>query len=299
MIKLLQTGHALASIVELKKLGLHRGIFPVLDVALDEAERHDGREKFVRLALADTDAASAKASRWRRASCWLRCCGTTCATAGQQRQAAGEPPFPALQEAIDDVFDARIGDISGRGKLAADMREIWMMQPRFERRAGSSAPALVEQPRFRAGFDFLRLRAEVGEVDAELADWWEALFQASDEQRRDILDGVREQRGPRRVKRAPAPGASETARRRRRSNRAATTARARHLRATLHRASAGAAVASRERRAARRLDFGDGGAPARGRAGRCLHRPRLQSRRPDRRAATARSTRSRRCRRRR
>ncbi|HZV91734.1 MAG TPA: polynucleotide adenylyltransferase PcnB, partial [Caldimonas sp.] len=55
MIKLLQTGHALASIVELKKLGLHRGVFPVLDVALDEAQRHDGREKFVRAALADTD----------------------------------------------------------------------------------------------------------------------------------------------------------------------------------------------------------------------------------------------------
>ena len=57
MIKLLQTGHALASIVELKKLGLHRGVFPVLDVALDEAQRHDGREKFVR----------ARARRHRRA----------------------------------------------------------------------------------------------------------------------------------------------------------------------------------------------------------------------------------------
>ncbi len=56
MIKLLQTGHALASIVELRKQGLHRGVFPVLDVALDEAQRHDGREKFVQLALADTDA---------------------------------------------------------------------------------------------------------------------------------------------------------------------------------------------------------------------------------------------------
>ncbi len=55
MIKLLQTGHALASIAELRKQGLHRGVFPVLDVALDEAHRHDGREKFVQLALADTD----------------------------------------------------------------------------------------------------------------------------------------------------------------------------------------------------------------------------------------------------
>ena len=84
-----------------------------------------------------------------------------------------------------------------------------MLQPRFERRASSSAPTLLEQPRFRAGLDFLRLRGEVGEADPTLAAWWEALYQASDEQRRDILDGVREQRGPRRVKRASARDAGD------------------------------------------------------------------------------------------
>ncbi len=53
------------------------------------------------------------------------------------------------------------------------------MQPRFE-----SAPAapysMVAQARFRAGFDFLRLRADVGEVDEALAKWWQE-FQASDD----------------------------------------------------------------------------------------------------------------------
>ncbi len=209
MIKLLQTGHALASIVELKKLGLHRGVFPVLDVALDEAQRHDGREKFVRLALADTDARVAEGKPVAPSFMLAAMLWHDVQDDWKQRQAAGESPFPALQAAIDAAFDARIGDISGRGKLAIDMREIWMLQPRFERRASSSAPALLEQPRFRAGLDFLRLRGEVGEADPTLAAWWEALYQASDEQRRDILDGVREQRGPRRVKRAPARGTGE------------------------------------------------------------------------------------------
>ena len=83
-----------------------------------------------------------------------------------------------------------------------------MLQPRFERRAGNSAMTLLEQPRFRAGLDFLRLRGVVGEADLELAVWWEAFFQANDEERRDMLDAVREPRsGPRRVTRAaPAPG---------------------------------------------------------------------------------------------
>ena len=76
-----------------------------------------------------------------------------------------------------------------------------MMQPRFERRTGSTPLTLVEQPRFRAGFDFLRLRGDVGEVDVALADWWEEFCQAGDEERADLIDSVRETRGPRRVKR--------------------------------------------------------------------------------------------------
>src|SRR6185436_4731764 len=201
MIKLLQTGHALASIVELKKLGLHRGVFPVLDVALDEAQRHDGREKFVRLALADTDARVAEGKPVAPSFMLAAMLWHDVQDGWRRRQGAGEAPFPALQDAIDAAFDARIGDISGRGKLAVDMREIWMLQPRIERRASHSALALLDQPRFRAGLDFLRLRGEVGEADPELAVWWEALFQAGDEKRRDLLDSVRETRGPRRVKR--------------------------------------------------------------------------------------------------
>jgi poly(A) polymerase len=116
---------------------------------------------------------------------------------------------PALQDAIEDVFNARIGDVSGRGKLAGDMREIWLMQPRFEKRTGSAAFGLAEQPRFRAAFDFMRLRADAGEVEDVLADWWQEFSLASDELRQDMVDGVRQEQQQRkpapRVQRAPAP----------------------------------------------------------------------------------------------
>ena len=58
MIKLLQTGHAISSVEELKKQGLvgaARGIFPILDVVLDDGKKHPERAKFVQMALADTD----------------------------------------------------------------------------------------------------------------------------------------------------------------------------------------------------------------------------------------------------
>jgi poly(A) polymerase len=100
------------------------------------------------------------------------------------------------------------------------MREIWMMQPRFERRSGSSAFSLVEQPRFRAGFDFLRLRTLNGDIPEELAHWWETFSLADDAHRRDMLEAVRveqqrQKTGARRVKATPpasltpALGASE------------------------------------------------------------------------------------------
>ena len=200
MIKLLQTGHALASIGELRKQGLHRGVFPVLDVALDESQRHDGREKFVQLALADTDRRVGE-GKSVAPSFMLACMLWHDVLDGWQKlKAKGESPFPALQQAVDTVFDARIGDISGRGKLAADMREIWLMQTRFERRQGNSVATLIEQPRFRAGFDFLRLRGDAGEIDAELANWWEDFSLADDEGRRALLDAARTQGAPRRVR---------------------------------------------------------------------------------------------------
>ena len=115
-----------------------------------------------------------------------------------------------MQDAIDEGFDARIGDVSGRGKLAADMREIWMMQPRFEKRVGSTPFGLVEQPRFRAGFDFLRLRADIEEVDVRLADWWQEFSMASDAEREDLVQAAKveqlaSQAGKPRVRRAPKP----------------------------------------------------------------------------------------------
>ena len=210
MIKLLQTGHALASIEELRKQGLHRGVFPVLDVVLDEAHRHDGREKFIQLALADTDRRVGE-GKPVAPSFMLACMLWHDVLDGWQKlKAQGEPAFPALQQAVDTVFDARIGDISGRGKLGADMREIWLMQTRFERRQGNSVATLIEQPRFRAGFDFLRLRGDAGEIEAELANWWEDFSLADDEGRRQLLDAARAQGAPRRV-RSSKPRATEPA----------------------------------------------------------------------------------------
>ncbi len=205
MLKLLQTGHASASLEQLRKQGLDKGVFPILDAVFDEVRRHPGRDQFMKLALDDTDRRVAEGKSV--APSFLLACllWHDVLEHWKRNQAQGEPPFPALQSATDAVFNARIGDISGRGKLAADMREIWTMQPRFDRRVGNAPLTLVEQPRFRAGFDFLRLRAQSGEADVELARWWEAFSLGDHDERKDLIDAARKQDTGKRHPRAPGP----------------------------------------------------------------------------------------------
>jgi poly(A) polymerase len=204
MLKLLQTGHALASIAQLRKLGLSSGIYPLLDLVVERADT-----PFVNAALVDTDRRVGEGKPV--APSFLLACvlwgevRDGWAARLNQRQHS----HPALQDAIDDVFHAHIGDVSGRGKLAGDMREIWMMQPRFEKRVGSAPFGLVEQERFRAAFDFMRLRSDIGEVDEVLADWWQEFSTADDQLREDLVDQVRQEtlkrpRAPK-MQRAPAP----------------------------------------------------------------------------------------------
>jgi len=203
MLKLLQTGHALASIAQLKTLGMATGIYPLLDVVVERAE-----QPFVNAALKDTDRRVGEGKPV--APTFLLACvlWADVRDGWARRMAQGQHGHPALQDAIEDVFNARIGDVSGRGRLAGDMREIWLMQPRFEKRVGSTPFGMVDQPRFRAAFDFMRLRADAGEIEEVLADWWQEFSQADDNLRQDMIDQVRAEQQARpkapRVHRAPA-----------------------------------------------------------------------------------------------
>ena len=56
--------------------------------------------------------------------------------------------------------------------------------------AGKTPFAVARHPRYRAGYDFLLLRSQVGEVSEDLPAWWDAFVAADDDER---VDMVREQ----------------------------------------------------------------------------------------------------------
>ena len=88
---------------------------------------------------------------------------------------------------MDEVLNVQGEKLAITRRIAGDIKDIWALQPRFEKRAGKSPYRLIELPRFRAGYDFLALRAESGEIDMEIADWWHDFQNAEHEGREALL----------------------------------------------------------------------------------------------------------------
>ncbi len=195
MLKLLTSGHSVECITQLRDEGLHHGLLPLLDVILDQPMG----EKFVMLALASTDERVLKGKGTSPGFLFATLLWHEVLAHWDKMKAEGEAKIPALFQAMDHVLDVQAEKLAITRRIAGDIKDIWSLQPRFESRAGKRPYALLEQPRFRAGYDFLLLRAESGEIDQELADWWTRFQNVDGEQRAAML--LPEQAGERKRRR--------------------------------------------------------------------------------------------------
>ena len=89
-----------------------------------------------------------------------------------ERQAGPTPDLALLLQATDSVLRTQQSRVAIPRRFGIPMRELLMLQPRFNRRSGVKSLSLLQHPRFRAAFDFLLLRAQAGVADPELAKWW-------------------------------------------------------------------------------------------------------------------------------
>jgi poly(A) polymerase len=196
MLKLFLSGHAVESINALRAQHLHHGLLPMLDVVLEQPLG----EKFVMLALKNTDdriliGKSSNPSFLFATLLWHQ---VLAAWAVYQKQ--GHYLIPALHMAMNEVIDKQAKKLAIHNRFTATMKEIWLMQPRFEQRYGKRPYALLTHPRYRAGYDFLLLRCESGEEPLELGEWWTVFADASTEERTAML---LPDKGPKKRRRKP------------------------------------------------------------------------------------------------
>ena len=183
MLKLLFSGRAVDCVKRLREDGLHHGLLPLLDVILEQPLG----EKFVMLSLANTDQRIRADKSVSPGFLFATLLWHEVLASWEKRKKDGEPPVPAMFGAMDEVLDQQGEKLAITKRIAADIKEIWLLQPRFEKRAGRAPYRLIEQPRFRAAWDFLVLRAQSGEAPQELADWWHRFQDADHEERETML----------------------------------------------------------------------------------------------------------------
>ena len=183
MLKLLESGHALACVRRLRAEGLHHGVLPLLDVIVVQP---DG-ERFIEVALANTDSRVRAGKSVSPGFLFATLLWQLVSVRWRARQAAGEHSIPALMEAMDSVLDEQASKLAIQRRYIADMRDIWGLQPRLEK-GGRGAARALEHLRFRAGYDFLLLRVEAGELPEELGRWWTEFVDGDSGTREQLLD---------------------------------------------------------------------------------------------------------------
>ncbi len=207
MLKMLLSGHALDCIRKLHALGLHTMVLPSLDVLLNDP----ASKPFVTLALTRTDERINADKGVSPAFLFAALFWFPMNATWRAREAAGARSALALHEAMDEVLEEQRKMLAIPRRLDANIKELWLSQPRFLQRSKAKAYRTLSHPRFRACYDFYELRSEVGDADPDVAHWWEE-FQFADEAVRETMllpDDAPRKKRRRRGKKSGKPQSAE------------------------------------------------------------------------------------------
>jgi len=178
ILKLFMYGFGEQAFEGLRHYGLFGQLFPRTEAAL-AIEEEGFPHTFIAKALASTDDRVHEDLPVTPAFLFAALLWEPVRQIARQLEAEGFHPSEALRRAADEVVDEQVKRVALPRRFSTPMIEIFQLQPRFTQRQGKRPQRLLTHPRFRAAYDFLVLRAQVGEVEQELADWWTQL-QAGD-----------------------------------------------------------------------------------------------------------------------
>ncbi|WP_417786602.1 polynucleotide adenylyltransferase PcnB [Stutzerimonas xanthomarina] len=188
IIKLFLSGKAERTFDLLLEYDLFAPLFPASADALEDNPEYAGT--LIRNALANTDLRIAQGKPVTPAFLFAAMLWPALPMRIAELQARGLPPIPAMQEAAHDLIWEQCQRTAIPKRFTMPMREIWDMQERLPRRQGRRADQLLENPRFRAGYDFLLLRESAGEKTDGLGDWWTEYQEVSESERRNMIRGL-------------------------------------------------------------------------------------------------------------
>ena len=180
VLKLLQSGHGVQSFARLRDMDLLGYLFPLTDKNLKNGDPY--AESLIALALANTDKRIQSEQPVTPAYIYAVMLWPDVAVLAARYEQDGHPPVQAIYMAADEIVPPQLAATSLPKRFSIPMREIWSLQPRLYKTKGKKAAQLLSNPRFRAAYDFLCLRAQAGEDLQPICDFWEELQQSPEAQ---------------------------------------------------------------------------------------------------------------------
>lgn len=209
LLKLLHSGYGLEVFEKLRHYGLFGQLFPETEAALAREEEHFPIT-FVSHGLANTDQRLQENRPVTPVFLFAILLWEPVRRRAEVLLADADQPQNAFLQAAAEVCARQQQRVAVPKRFSMPMREIWALQPRFEQRTGKRPYRLLAHPRFRAAYDFLLLRAESGEIEQDVADWWTRFQDANTQERTRMLEGGsgKQRRPRRRRRRKPAAKSS-------------------------------------------------------------------------------------------
>lgn len=184
-LKLFLSGHGAHVYEMLVDLQLFDALFPGSAYALEHEPEYT--HTLIRNALVNTDLRVAQGKPVTPAFLFAALLWPALPMRAAYLQGQGLPPIPAMQEAAHGLISEQCQRIAIPKRFTLPIKEIWDMQERLPRRSGKRADVLLENPRFRAGYDFLLLRESAGEQTNGLGQWWTEYQELPDRERRAMI----------------------------------------------------------------------------------------------------------------
>ena len=197
MLKLFMGGCALGTFEALRHYNLFGQLFPLTEQSLTHEEQHFPLT-LINRGMENTDARIQQGKPVTPAFLFALFLWEPVRERARQLEAEGQHPAQALQHAGSQIISEQARVMAVPKRYSLPMREIWMLQLRLERKGGKRSLRVLGHPRFRAAYDFLLLRAEAGEVEQELGEWWTQFQEMHPEQREQEVTKTRPPRKRRR-----------------------------------------------------------------------------------------------------
>ena len=205
-LKLFMGGYGLAVFHQLFECRLFAHLVPQTNRLIDQG--HPTAKKMVEQALINTDLRIRSNKRVTPAFIYAALLWPSVQKTAAEFEKQGHPATSAINQAANEVISNQIPITAIPKRFTMAMREIWSMQLTLMKRGGNRANRSMENPRFRAAYDFILLREQTGESLDGLGDWWTKYQDVNEDERQAMVQQLNSHRPRNRRPRRRAKGSS-------------------------------------------------------------------------------------------